>query len=149
VTGSTANARDNATSISVLQKAYRDTLQSGILLNVCLFIGTVGAVFLAIWVGIRDNNSLSSKLLTTIAWPPLLHLCFLAMYNNWVPIVHLFSPPVYHSRESRLVTTEKGKSYPNAEVDKDLNSEDSFLGLSCLFVVLVVLFGTLMGALTL
>ncbi|KAG0155483.1 hypothetical protein PDIDSM_1060 [Penicillium digitatum] len=145
VTGSTANSSENATSISPLQKAYRDTLQSGAVLNVCLFIATVGAMFFAVWVCISGDGLTISKLLTTIAWPPFLHLWFLAIVNNWVPIAHLFNSPTYHSRESRLITTVDGISYPRAEVEGELRSEMSFLSLCCSFVVPVVLLGALVG----
>ncbi|OQE06832.1 hypothetical protein PENVUL_c016G03681 [Penicillium vulpinum] len=145
VTGSTANSTENATSISSFQKAYRDTIQSGALLNVCLFIATVGAMLFAIWVAVTGEGSTILKLLTTIAWPPLLHLCLLATVNNWVPIAHLFSPPIYHSRDSRLLTTEKGISYPRGGVELELSSEMSLLGLCCCFVVPIVLLGVLLG----
>ncbi|KAJ5285972.1 CAZyme family GT2 [Penicillium chrysogenum] len=115
VTGSTANSSENTTSLSLFQKAYRYTLQSGALLNICLFIATVGAILSAVWAAISDGSTIS-KLLTTIAWPPLLHLCLLVIVNNWVPIAHLFNPPIYPSRDSRLRTTGEGVSYPRAEV---------------------------------
>ena len=115
VTGSTANSSENTTPISSFQKAYRYTLQSGALLNICLFIGTVGAILSAVWAAISDGSTIS-KLLTTIAWPPLLHLCLLVIVNNWVPLAHLFNPPTYPSRDSRLLTTGEGVSYPRAEV---------------------------------
>ncbi|KAJ5957621.1 hypothetical protein N7501_011900, partial [Penicillium viridicatum] len=145
VTGSTANSSENTTSISSFQKAYRDTLQSGAFLNIFLFIATEGAMLFAIWVAVSGDGPTIPKLLTTIAWPPLLHLYFLAIVNNWVPIAHLFNPPIYHSRVSRLLTTEKGISYPRAEVEEQLSSNKSFLGLCCSFVVPLVLLGALMG----
>ncbi|KAJ6157183.1 CAZyme family GT2 [Penicillium chrysogenum] len=115
VTGSTANSSENTTSILSFPKTYRYTLQSGALFNICLFIGTVGAILSAVWAAISDGSTIS-KLLTTIAWPPLLHLCLLVIMNNWVPIAHLFNPPIYPSRDSRLRTTGEGVSYPRAEV---------------------------------
>ncbi|KGO38651.1 hypothetical protein PEX1_086800 [Penicillium expansum] len=149
VTGSTANSSENAPSISSFQKAYRDTLQSGALLNIYLFISTVGAMLFAVWVAIPEDGLAIPKLLTTIAWPPLLHLCLLAIVNNWVPIAHLFNPPTYHSRESRLVTTDMGISYPRAEVEGELGSEKSFFGLCCSFLVPTILLGVLVGVLVL
>ena len=98
-----------------------------------------------IWVAVSGDGPKIPKLLTTIAWPPLLHLYFLAIVNNWVPIAHLFNSPIYHSRVSRLLTTEKGISYPRAEVEEQLSSDNSFLGLCCSFVVPLVLLGALMG----
>ncbi|KAJ9482496.1 hypothetical protein VN97_g10927 [Penicillium thymicola] len=145
VTGSTANSSENATSISSFQKAYRDTLQSGALLNIYLFITTVGAMIFAVWEAASGDGTTILQLLTTIAWPPLLHLYLLAIVHNWVPVVYLFSSPTYHSRDSRLLTTEKGISYPRAEVEEELGSDKSFLGLCCSFVVPIVLLGALMG----
>ncbi|KAI2704689.1 CAZyme family GT2 [Penicillium roqueforti] len=147
VTGSTANSSENATSISSFQKAYRDTLQSGALLNICLFIATVGAMLFAIWVAVTGDGTEIPKLLTTFAWPPLLHLCFLTIFHNWVPIAHLFNSPAYHPRDSRLLTTEKEISYPRAEIEEELSSETPLLGLCCSFIVPVVLLGALAGVL--
>ncbi|KAJ5186370.1 hypothetical protein N7449_011134 [Penicillium cf. viridicatum] len=145
VTGSTANSNENATSISSFEKAYRDTLQSGALLNICLFISTIGAMVFSAWVAVSGDGPAIPKLLTTIAWPPLLHLCFLAIVNNWVPIAHLFNSPIYHPRDTKLLTTEKGISYLRMEVEDELSSEKSFLGLCCSFVVPIVLLGALVG----
>ncbi|KAJ5827479.1 hypothetical protein N7447_004242, partial [Penicillium robsamsonii] len=147
VTGSTANSSENTTSISSFRKAYRDILQSGAWLNVCLFIATLGAILFAVWAAITRDRSTILKLLTTIAWPPLLHLLFLAIVNNWVPIAHLFNPPTYHSRESRLLITEKGILYPRGKVEGELRSEKSFFGLCYSFLVPIVLSGALVGVL--
>ncbi|KAJ5383168.1 hypothetical protein N7517_001079 [Penicillium concentricum] len=147
VTGSTANSSENATSISSFQKAYRDTLQSGAWLNVSLFIATLGAMTFAVWAAITADASTILQLLTAIAWPPLLHLFLLAIVNNWVPIAHIFNPPTYYSRESRLLTTEKGISYPRAEVEGELSAEKSFFGLCCSFMVPIVLSGAVLGVL--
>ena len=146
VTGSTANSSENATSISFSQKTYRDTLGSGILLNLCLIIATFGAMLVAIQTTMSANGPVIPALLTTIAWPPFLHLFFLAVANNWVPVAHLFSPPAYHSRDSRLIATEKGVSYPSAEIEEQLTCGPSFFGLCCYFVVPITLFGVLVGA---
>jgi hypothetical protein len=145
VTGSTANSNGNAASVSPFQKAYRDTLQSGALLNICLFILTIGAMVFATWVAISGDGPVIPKLLTTVAWPPLLHLCFLAIVNNWVPIAHLFNSPIYHPRDTRFTTTEKGISCLRTEVEDELSPEKSFLGLCCTFVVPIVLLGALVG----
>lgn len=145
VTGSTANSSESTTPISPFQEAYRDTLQSGAWLNVFLFIATAGAMLFAVWVAVSGDGPTIPTLLTTIAWPPLLHLCFLAIVNNWVPIGHVFNPPIYHLRDTRLLTTKKGISYPRAEVEEQLGSGKSFLGLCCSFAVPIVLFGALMG----
>lgn len=103
----------------------------------------------AVWVAVSGDGPTILQLLTTIAWPPLLHLYFLAIVSNWVPVVYLFSSPTYHSRDSRLLTTEKGISYPRAEVVEELGSDKSFLSLCCSFVVPMFLLGALMGVVTL
>ncbi|OQE37771.1 hypothetical protein PENCOP_c009G06872 [Penicillium coprophilum] len=148
VTGSTANSSENATSLSSFRKAYRDTLGSGAWLSACLFVATLGAMLYAVWMAVTGNESTILILLTTIVWPPSLHLVLLALVNNWVPIAHLFHPPTYHSRESRLLTTE-GISYPRAEVEGELKSDKSFLGLCCSFMVPIALWGALVGVLIL
>lgn len=40
--------------------------------------------------------------LTAVAWPPLLHLCYLAVVNNWVPVAYLLRPPRYPDRRGTL-----------------------------------------------
>jgi hypothetical protein len=151
VTGSTANSSENATSISPLKKAYRDILQSGsgILFNVGLFIASLGALVIAIQIVIYGDGGILTTLLTTVAWPPLLHLSFLVLFNNWVPVAHLFSHPVYYLREDRLVTTEKNISYPKTGVEKDAASDRSFAGLCCSFLVPMSVVGLMIGALCL
>lgn len=101
-------------------------------------------MLLAISTAVAQHQWAISSLLTTIAWPPLLHLLLLATVNNWVPIAHMFSPPVYHSRESRLVAAEQGISYPTAEVEGDVSSKNSLLALCCSLAVCLILCGALM-----
>jgi membrane-associated phospholipid phosphatase len=146
VTGSTANSSDNATSITLLQKAYRDTLGSGILLNLSLFLVILGAMGFAIQTTMEASRPVIPTLFTTIAWPPFLHLFFMAVTNNWVPVAHIFSPPAYHVRDSRLIATEKGVSYPSADIMGELTCETSLLGLCCSFLVPIILVGVLVGA---
>lgn len=151
VTGSTANSSENATSISPLKKAYRDIIQSGsgILFNIGLFIASLAAFVIAIQMAIYGDGDIVTRLLTTVAWPPLLHLFFLVIFNNWVPVAHLFNHPVYYSREDRLVTTENDISYPKTEVEKDAESGRSLAGCCCSVLVPVTLVGLLMGTLCL
>ncbi|KAJ5297849.1 hypothetical protein N7508_008098 [Penicillium antarcticum] len=151
VTGSTANSSENATSISALKKAYRDILQSssGILFNVGLFFASVGAFVIAIQMAIYRHGDLVTRALTTVAWPPLLHLSFLVIFNNWVPVMHLFNHPEYYSREDRLVASEKNISYPKTGVEKDAASERSFAAICCSVLVPVTLVGLMMGVLSL
>lgn len=104
-------------------------------------------MLLAIWVFLSEHGWMFPSLRTTVGWPPLLHLFLLSLVNNWVPIAHLFNSPAYHSRDSRLATTEQGISYPIADVEIELSPEDSFFGRCCFFVVPTALVGALVGAL--
>ncbi|KAE8348863.1 glycosyltransferase like family 2-domain-containing protein [Aspergillus coremiiformis] len=45
-------------------------------------------------------ESLPTRFLTTMAWPPLLHICYLTITNHWVPVAYLLNPPVYPARIS-------------------------------------------------
>lgn len=122
-----------------------EVLESGVWLNICLLVASLGGMILAIQMVVRADGPLISTVSSLAAWPPLLYLFLLAVANNWVPVGYTFSPPVYHSRTSRLMTTEKGMSYPR-EGNEEI-CEPSLMGRLCTFGVPIVLIGVLVGSL--
>lgn len=145
VTGSTRNTTGHPSSISSSWKACMEVLENGIWLNLCLLSANLGAIIIAIQMAVRTGGPLISTFSAMVAWPPLLYLFLLVVVNNWVPVGYLLSPPVYHSRASRLVNTEEGVSYPR-EGDEEI-SQLSCRGRLCAFGVPMVLMGVLVGSL--
>ncbi|KAJ5765269.1 hypothetical protein N7520_004828 [Penicillium odoratum] len=101
VTGSTANSWNRLTgsSMSSYIRLYRDLWENRLFCNVIVLIATLGAMFYTTAVVLSGNQSLI-KLLTSIAWPPLLHVCYLSIVNNWVPVAYLLDPPNYPDRKA-------------------------------------------------
>lgn len=122
-----------------------EVLESGIWLNLFLLVANLGGMILAIQVVFRTDGPLLSAVSPKITWPPLLYLFLLAVANNWVPVWYLLNPPIYHSRASRLVATEKAISYPR-EGNEGI-CEPSLMGRLCGFGVPMVLIGVLVGSL--
>lgn len=122
-----------------------EVLESGIWLNLCLLVANLGGMILAIHMVFRTDGPLISTASPMVAWSPLLYLFLVVVANNWVPIGYLFNPPVYHSRASGLVTTEKGISYPR-EGNEGI-CEPSLMGRLCTFGVPMVLIGVMVGSL--
>lgn len=93
--------------MSLSTKLYRDLWENGILYNVCLLVATLGALAFSIATTISSGDShVVSNSLTAVAWPPLLHVCYLAVVNNWVPVAYLLRPPRYPDRRSLSVVGE-------------------------------------------
>lgn len=90
------------TTMSFYTKLRRDLWDNGIFYNVLLLLATVGAIFYSVATSIftRNDNSVGN-LLTTVAWPPLLHMCYLSLKSHWVPISYLLNPPQYPDRKSK------------------------------------------------
>jgi len=102
VTGSSANSWNRVTTISFYRKLRRDLVNNGILHNVLLAFATVGAIYYAVATAISTHHeSLIVYWLTTFAWPPLLHVCYLSLKSHWVPVRYLLSPPRYIDRNSK------------------------------------------------
>lgn len=122
-----------------------EVLESGVWLNIGLLVASLGGMILAFQMVVRADRPLISTVSSLAAWPPLLYLFLLVVANNWVPVGYIFNPPVYHSRASRLMTTEKGISYPR-EGNEEI-CEPSLMGRLCTFGVPMVLIGVLVGSL--
>ncbi|KAE8312459.1 nucleotide-diphospho-sugar transferase [Aspergillus transmontanensis] len=104
VTGSKENSWNRITKSSFYKMLYQDLWQNGILQSICLLLATIAAILLSTWTALTttDSELLTTRLLTTIAWPPLLHICYLTVTNHWVPVAYLLSPPVYPARASQM-----------------------------------------------
>lgn len=63
-----------------------------------------------------------TSLLTSVAFPPLLHICYLTLTVNWVPVAYILKPPHYPNRSSQS-KTENGKPASNVETKREATSE--------------------------
>jgi hypothetical protein len=45
--------------------------------------------------------------MTSITFPPLVHICYLTLMVNWVPVAYILKPPHYPTRSSHPM--EKGE----------------------------------------
>lgn len=101
VTGSLENSWNRFSVVSFTTRLYRDLCQSGVLYNVCWLIATIGALAYSIAMAMcsEDPRAVSTSL-TAVAWPPLLHVTYLAIANNWVPVAYFLRPPRYPNRRS-------------------------------------------------
>lgn len=111
VTGSTANSWNRLTAMSSYMRLYKDLWQNGLFCNVIMLITTLGAFFYSTAVLLSPTDQdLVTKLLTSVAWPPLLHVCYLTIANNWVPVAYLLDPPAYPDRNSQSTEDETPKA---------------------------------------
>jgi hypothetical protein len=98
-------------------RLYKDLWQNGLFGNVIMLISTFGAIFYSTAVVLSpDEQDLTTKLLTSVAWPPLLHVCYLTIANNWVPVAYLLDPPTYPDRNSQSI--ENGTHETAASLNK-------------------------------
>ncbi|KAE8148740.1 nucleotide-diphospho-sugar transferase [Aspergillus avenaceus] len=120
VTGSNDNSWNHITKSSVYKVLYNDLWRNGILGCIFFLALTVGAMLSTTWgiLTTADRGTLAARLLTTVAWPPLLHVWYLTITNFWVPVAYLLSPPHYPDRESRMVGTDRGISFPLVDADE-------------------------------
>jgi hypothetical protein len=94
--------------MSFVTKLRRDLWDNGIFYNVLVLLATIGAIFYSISTAIfTRRDSLVEELLTTVAWPPLLHACYLTLKSHWVPVSYLLSPPQYPDRKSQACRSEE------------------------------------------
>ncbi|KAI9924869.1 hypothetical protein ASPWEDRAFT_40565 [Aspergillus wentii DTO 134E9] len=105
VTGST----DNSKNIS--KSASSDSWHNVMLFNICIFIATIVSMVSVIWSATATAMPFI-KIATTIAWPPMLHLCYLTITNTWVPIAYLLNRPSYPDRNVLLGRDQSGIFYP-------------------------------------
>lgn len=107
MTGSTANSWNKSIKLPSYMKLYIDLWQNGIFCNVITLVLTVGALFYSSAVIWSPNyQCLITKLVTSLAWPPLLHICYLSIANNCVPVAYLLNPPQYPDRKAKAPQQE-------------------------------------------
>lgn len=97
--------------MSFVTKLRRDLWDNGVFYNVLLLLATLGAIFYSISTVIfTRRDSLVEDLLTTVAWPPLLHACYLTLKSHWVPVSYLLSPPQYPDHKSQACRSKEVSS---------------------------------------
>jgi hypothetical protein len=107
VTGSVLNSW-NRHALSAYKKLYLDLWKNGVFYNIILLVAIFWAVCNAITsVVAGEEGSTFSSLMTSIAFPPLLHACYLTLMINWVPVAYILKPPHYPNRPSQ--PTENGE----------------------------------------
>ncbi|KKK15240.1 hypothetical protein P175DRAFT_0496768 [Aspergillus ochraceoroseus IBT 24754] len=138
VTGSVANSWNRAGYASLCQKAQL-LWENGVIYAVSLLLVTLSAAAFSIWRTITDDTgTLGTSFVTTLAWPPLLHIFYLAITNLWVPVSYLWNPPRYPDRASQLAKTEQGIAFPRAEVLGKLSFQGQYRSHGSGFAVVVV-----------
>lgn len=121
VTGSTANSWNHLTIPPFYKKLYRNLRQGSVLQSILLLLATVGAMLYALTLALPDNpksETLATRLLTSLAWPPLLHLIYLTVTNHWVPVAYILNPPHYPPRASVSVQDPTDEDKPSSPQEK-------------------------------
>lgn len=108
MTGSSANSWNRITTMSFVTKLRRDLWDNGVFYNVIILLATLWATLYSISTAIfTRRDGLVEYLLTTVAWPPLLHACYLSLKSHWVPVSYLLNPPQYPDHKSQTRKSEK------------------------------------------
>lgn len=101
MTGSTANSWNHNSATPLYKKLHRDLWQNCIWFNVLTLFTILGALFYSMTAVLStSSDGLACRLLTTVTWPPLLQLCYLAVSSNWVPISYLLNAPKHSDQNS-------------------------------------------------
>ncbi|RAL00128.1 glycosyltransferase family 2 protein [Aspergillus ibericus CBS 121593] len=121
VTGSSANSWNRRATPSSLQKLYHNLWHNGIAYSIVLLIATLGSMLLAVRAGLATPTpDRLLRLLTTVAWPPMLHICYLSVLSYWAPIAYLLNPPQYRERKDGLTRSQSGVALPTSEVQREV-----------------------------
>ncbi|GLA13332.1 hypothetical protein AnigIFM62618_010320 [Aspergillus niger] len=119
VTGSSANSWNRSATPTSFQKLYHNLWHNGIAYSIVVLLATIASIVYSIYTTITTiDDSLLSRLLTTIAWPPMLHICYLSIVSYWAPVSYLLNPPRYPERKAGLALSETGVVLPNPEVQQ-------------------------------
>jgi hypothetical protein len=107
------------------KKLCKDLIDNGLLYSFFLFFATLSS-FLLSFYGVFSNDYAAAgstasrpflmELLTTVAWPPMLHIAYLALSNLWIPIAYLLRRPEHPERRSRMAAHAKGIFLPREDV---------------------------------
>ncbi|KAL2786497.1 nucleotide-diphospho-sugar transferase [Aspergillus keveii] len=160
VTGSSANSWNKSTVPTLYTKVLQ-TLSSGAMFGVLLFLVTATSLSYSTWKAIGQIIELGTmtdaqggiiRLLTTVAWPPLLHLCYLSITNLSVPVMCLLRPPQYPERATQLEDV-KGDVHqpgvprlPRREVQAEISYQKHPLPALSLILVPAVLVAVMVGS---
>ncbi|EED12753.1 glycosyl transferase, putative [Talaromyces stipitatus ATCC 10500] len=129
VTGSSANSWNRMMELSKYKKLRKDLLNNGLLYSVFLFFAILSTFLLSFYGALSSDYAAGSSttpqtllmtLLTTVAWPPMLHIAYLALSNLWIPVAYLLQRPEHPERRSRMVTHATGIFLPREDVQMKL-----------------------------
>ncbi|OOF92070.1 glycosyltransferase family 2 protein [Aspergillus carbonarius ITEM 5010] len=152
VTGSSANSWNRTATPSFLQKLYHNLWHNGIAYSIILLLATLSSMLLAVHSAVTSPEpDRLWRLLTTIAWPPMLHICYLSVVSYWAPISYLLNAPRYRARNDGLTRSQSGVVLPTPAIQQGvLPRETAPVGFyrRCMAVTLV-LGGLVVGGLVL
>lgn len=129
VTGSSANSWNRFTELPIYKKVRKDLLDNGLVYSLFLYLATLGTFLLSFYAAVRSKYAagattapkrLIMELLTTVAWPPMLHIGYLTISNLWVPVGYLLRCPEYSERRSMMAVNDRGIFFPQADVQMKL-----------------------------
>lgn len=107
------------------KKLRKDLLDNGLLYSLFLFSATLSAFVLSFYGALNSDHTASDftvprslllRLLTTVAWPPMLHIAYLTLSNLWIPIAYLLQRPEHPERRSRMTAHATGIFLPREDV---------------------------------
>ncbi|KAL2802358.1 glycosyl transferase [Aspergillus granulosus] len=154
VTGSSANSWNRSSTPSLYTKVLQ-TISSGAIFGVLLFATTAFSLVFLVYkavAGIIDTETTMStadtvgQLLTTIAWPPLLHLFYLSIVNLSIPLACLIRPPHYPERAAQLDDAKRGVRFPKPEVREKISYQRHPIPSAMLVLVSALLVADMVGA---
>ncbi|EEA28666.1 hypothetical protein TMatcc_002983 [Talaromyces marneffei ATCC 18224] len=129
VTGSSANSWNRIMELPKYKKLRKDLVDNGLLYSLLLFFAII-STFLLSFYGVLSSDyaaggatapqPLLVKLLTTIAWPPMLHVAYLVLSNLWIPVAYLLQNPEHPERRSRMTAHTNGSFLPQEDVQMKL-----------------------------
>jgi len=129
VTGSSANPWNRFTELPIYKKLRKDLLDNGLAYSLFLYLATLGTFLFSFYAAASSDHTtgattapkrLIMELLTTVAWPPMLHIGYLTASNLWVPVGYLLRRPEYPERRSRMTVNDRGIFFPQADVQMKL-----------------------------
>jgi hypothetical protein len=111
------------------KKLCKDLLDNGLLYSLFLFFAILSTFLLSFYGALTSDyavggstvpQTLLMTLPTTVAWPPMLHIAYLALRNLWIPIAYLLQRPEHPERRSRMAAQATGIFMPREDVQMKL-----------------------------
>ncbi|EAW12055.1 glycosyltransferase family 2 protein [Aspergillus clavatus NRRL 1] len=101
VTGSMDNPWNAASSKTQawLSRRIQEFASPVVCYNAAWLITTLSAMLYSFLLTGKEDNH---RQLTTLAWPPVLHICYLIVSHNLVPLRYTWRPPRYRERKDVL-----------------------------------------------